>query len=387
MDDDSDSERTIIDDDSDYERTIIDDDSDSQKSIIDEEYRIDENKYRVMLIEHLSKRKKMAASSASNARRRIETPLVSQDRVSCELLEMGSGIVLKIPPTYDALAQSLNFPTLSDVKIDASVDLTSSNFRLASERRARNQNVGYSMTYPSLQDRLSQSFRYSNSIPFNLQVGDSDDTEITAMQAFVSDHVEAPQMQIVPVTENPLVLERFAMPSTQYVRLTENSSVLERFATQHVPVTRNPSALERSTMPVTQQYSSDMQAFQYSSGMQAFHESYHFEVPTMQHVRVTQNPWVLERPAMPITQQFISGMQAFVSDNVEVPLMQHLSVTINPPVFEKPRGIQVIESFRRTEHQLTTMLQNRSQDGSLIQDPDKITVESSWKKIVISSES
>lgn len=51
MDDDSDSERTIIDDDSDYERTIIDDDSDSQKSITDEEYRIDENKYRVMLIE------------------------------------------------------------------------------------------------------------------------------------------------------------------------------------------------------------------------------------------------------------------------------------------------------------------------------------------------
>ena len=113
-------------------------------------------------------------------------------------------------------------------------------------------------------------------------------------------------------------------------------------------------------MPVTQQYSSDMKAFQYSSGMQAFHESYHFEVPTMQHVRVTQNPWVLERPTMPITQQFISGMQAFASDNVEVPLMQHLSVTINPPVFEKPRGIQVIESFRRTEHQLTTMLQNRS---------------------------
>ena len=69
------------------------------------------------------------------------------------------------------MAQSLNFPTLSDVKIDASVDLTSSNFRLASERRARNQNVGYSMTYPSLQDRLSQSFRDSNSIPFNLQVG------------------------------------------------------------------------------------------------------------------------------------------------------------------------------------------------------------------------
>ncbi|GLJ11725.1 hypothetical protein SUGI_0175460 [Cryptomeria japonica] len=373
--DDTDSEKTMSDTDSeikiipdtgidntDSERIVTDtesDDSDSERSITDDEYRVSEEDYQLMLIQHMKKRQKMAAASARNTRR-IEPCTVSQVGSSTQLLEMGNGIVFKIPPTYDILAQSMNLPTLSDVRIDGGLDFRCLNAMLAAERRATNRNAGCSIMYPSLQDSLNRALRASNSAPFNLKVVDSDNVEATMMQAFESDHVEAPAM---PVTQSPVVPERPAMyPSLQdslnralrasnsapfNLKVVDSDNVeaamMQAFESDHVeapamPVTQSPVVPERPAMYPSLQDSLNRALRASNSAplnlkvvdsdnveatmMQAF-ESDHVEAPTMP---VTQSPIVPERPAIPETDQLqhlSSGMKALNQVNFPIRSIEH----------------------------------------------------------------
>ena len=96
-------------------------------------------------------------------------------------LDIGDGIIYKIPPTYDKLAASLNLPSFSDIQVEevyleGTLDLGSLASMIADDKRFGNRSqAGMGdprHQYESLQARLDALSASNSSQKFSLKVSD-----------------------------------------------------------------------------------------------------------------------------------------------------------------------------------------------------------------------
>ncbi|KOM40548.1 hypothetical protein LR48_Vigan04g074600 [Vigna angularis] len=107
------------------------------------------------------------------------------DRIMYEpaSLDIGDGIIYKIPPIYDKLAGALNLPSFSDIHVDdfylkGTLDLGSLAEMMAADKRFGNRNragMGEALPqYESLQARLKVIGASNSAHKFSLKVSDAD---------------------------------------------------------------------------------------------------------------------------------------------------------------------------------------------------------------------
>ncbi|KAG7027645.1 DNA helicase INO80, partial [Cucurbita argyrosperma subsp. argyrosperma] len=161
-------------------------------------------------------------------------------------LDIGDGIIYKIPPTYDKLAASLNLPSFSDIQVEevyleGTLDLGSLASMIADDKRFGNRSqAGMGdprHQYESLQARLDALSASNSSQKFSLKVSD------------IGLNSSIPEGAAGSIKR--AILSEGGMLQIYYVKVLEKGDtyeIIERSLPKKQNVKKDPSVIEREEM-------------------------------------------------------------------------------------------------------------------------------------------